>query len=333
MPHIRRRIAFIVCAISLATAIGTAGYVAFADYPVFDAFYMALLTITTVGYFEVHPLTGAGRAFNAFFILFGVSTLFLTIGVLTQTLFELEFNRYFEKRRIRKMIEQLKDHYIICGYGRIGRGATSEFVRAGVPFIILDKDEHKVDRAMRAGMLAALGDATLDTNLREVGIDRARGMICALSSDADNLFLVLSAKTLKPELQISARVMEEESERKLRRAGADTVLAPYSITGSRLAQSILRPHVAQFLDLASIGLDVDIEQVRVAETSPMASKSLGQTQLRRDTGVIVLAIRKAGGNMIFNPDAAAELSVGDYLIAMGSKDQLNKLEMLAENSR
>ena len=330
MPTIGRRLALLAAAITTTLLIATAGYVIIDGFPLFDAFYMAVITITTVGYSEIRPLSQAGRIFNSLVLLFGVSTLLLAIGVMTQTMFELEFNHYFSRRRSRRMIDKLNNHYIICGFGRVGRGAAEELRRAGVPFIILEKDEEKVDRAMRAGMLGAMGDATLDRNLRDVGIENARGMICSLSSDADNLFLVLSAKTLKPDLLISARVMEEEAERKLRRAGADTVLAPYNITGTRLAQAILRPHVFQFLDFASIGLDVGIEQLRVADNSAYASKSLGQLQIRRDVGVIVLAIRKASGSMIFNPDADSEISGGDHLIAMGNVEQLRKLEQMLE---
>jgi voltage-gated potassium channel len=330
MPRLRRRLALIGGAVFLVMAAGTAGYMIIDGYPFFDACYMALTTIMTVGYSEIRPLSRAGRIFNMFVMFFGVSTLFLSVGVMTQTIFEMELNQYLSKRRTSRMIDRLKDHYIICGFGRIGRGAADELRRAGVPFIVLERDQGKLERATGAGMLATLGDATIDANLRDVGIERAKGIICSLSSDADNLFLVISAKAMNPNLQISARVMEEEAEHKLRRAGADTVLAPYSITGSRLAQAILRPHVFQFLDFASLGMNVGIEQVRVADNCAYASKSLVQMQIRRDIGVIVLAIRKADGSMIFNPDAETVVSGGDYLIAMGAADQLRKLERVLE---
>ncbi|MBC8168019.1 MAG: potassium channel protein [Bryobacteraceae bacterium] len=331
MDILRRRLAFVACAVLTAVIIGTTGFVFIAGYPLIDAIYMALMTITTVGYMEVHPLTTAGRIFNMFFMLIGASTLFLAIGAVTQTVIELEFNKFFERRRTKRMIDKLRDHYIVCGFGRVGRNAAAELGRAGVPFIILERNEAKVEAAMRSGLIAALGDATLDSNLRGVGIDLARGLIATLATDADNLFLVLSAKTLNPKLQISARVLEEEAEHKLRRAGADTVLAPYMITGSRLAQAILRPHVVQFLDFATIGLDdVGIEQVRVNEGSKCVAKSLGDLQIRREVGVIVLGIRRANGEMIFNPDASATVDGGDYLIAMGGTEQLRQLEQLLE---
>jgi voltage-gated potassium channel len=327
----RWRALLILAAIGVPLTIGTIGFTLIENYSFLDAFYMALITVTTVGYFEVHPLSTAARIFNSFLILFGVSMLLLAVGVMTQTIIELEFNRYFARRRTKRMIEDLKSHYIVCGFGRVGRGAAEELRRAGAPFIVLERNADKVDRAMRAGMLAALGDATLDVNLREVGIDRAAGLIAALASDADNLYLVLSAKTLNSRLKISSRVIEEEAEAKMRRAGADTVLAPYNITGSRLAQGILRPHVVQFLDFATIGLDVGIEQVRVADKSEHVSKSLREMALRKEVGVIVLAIKKANGDMIFNPDAEAEIAAGDYLIAMGGAKELRKLEVLLEH--
>lgn len=334
MEILIRRLALVVGAILLAAAIGTAGFVFIAGYSLPDAIYMSLMTITTVGYMEVRPLSQAGRIFNMFFMLIGVSTLFLAIGAVTQIVIELEFNKYFVRRRTKRMIDNLQDHFIVCGYGRVGRNAARELQRAEVPFIILERDEDKVDRAMHSGMLAALGDATVDANLRGVGIDRARGLIATLATDADNLFLVLSAKTLNSKLQISARVLEEESEHKLRRAGADTVLAPYNITGSRLALAILRPHVVQFLDFATIGLtDVGIEQVRVSEKSHCVAKSLGDLQIRREIGVIVLGIRRASGEMVFNPDASDTVNGGDHLIAMGGVDQLRRLESLLEVRR
>ncbi|HYP07147.1 MAG TPA: potassium channel family protein, partial [Bryobacteraceae bacterium] len=285
MSRLHWRLLLVVAAFVLPLAMGTAGFILIDGFSFLDALYMSVITVATVGYFEVRELSDAARIFNIVLILFGVSMLLLAVGVMTQTIIELEFNRYFSRRRTKRMIDNLNNHYIVCGFGRVGRGAAEELRRAGVPVIILERSEEKVDRAMRKGMLAALGDATLDINLREVGIDRAAGLIAALSSDADNLYLVLSAKTLNPKLKISSRVIEEEAEAKMRRAGADTVLAPYTITGARLAQGILRPHVVQFLDFATIGLDVGIEQVRVADNSEYISKSLRQLALRKEVGV------------------------------------------------
>jgi voltage-gated potassium channel len=331
-PQLRRRVVFIIGAIVLTLLFGTAGFVVIEGWPPFDAFYMTLTTMTTVGYREVHDLSQGGRIFNSFLIFFGVTTLFLAIGGMTQTIIELELGGYFPKRRTRRMIEKLKDHYIVCGFGRVGRAAAAELLRAGVPFIVMDRNDVKIERAMRLGMLAALGDSTLDVNLREVNIHRARGLIAALATDADNLFLVISAKTLNPTLNVSTRVIEEEAAEKFRRAGADAVFMPYNMAGSRLAQSILRPHVVEFLELATAEseLKVSIEQVRVPHEYD--ARSLKDLQLRNRVGVIVLAIRKASGNMLFNPDAEDRIEPGDFLIAMGSEEQLRRLGMLLAES-
>lgn len=333
--RIRRRLLIIAITIASTLLLGTAGFMIIEHYPPFDAFYMALTTITTVGYQEVRALSFAGRIFNSFLILFGVSVMFLAVGAMTQTIVELEFGRYFEKRQVRRMIEKLSDHYIVCGFGKVGRGAASELKRENVPFVVIERDEHKVEMAIRDGLIAVLGDATRDDNLRDVGIMRAKGLIASLSTDADNLFLVLSAKGLNSHLVVSARVIEEEAELKLKRAGADLALTSYNITGTRLAQAILRPHVVQFLDFATmpLGASIGIEQVKVGTTSPFNSKSLGESQLRRQTGVIILAIRKADGQMLFNPDANAQLCSGDFLIAMGEAPNLRKLENLLTGAR
>jgi voltage-gated potassium channel len=330
MPGLRRRIFMIAVWLATVLLIGTFGFVVIEGFPWFDALYMAVTTITTVGYMEVHPLHTAGRIFNTFLILIGVSTLFFAVGVMTQSIIELELTGYFPKRRMKRMIEKLNDHFIVCGFGRVGRAAAAELKRAGVPFIILDRAEAKVERAMQEGMIAALGDSTFDNNLRDVGIERARGLVAALATDADNLFLVLSAKSLNPHLHVASRVIEEEAEQKFRRAGADAVFMPYNMAGSRLAQSILRPHVVEFLEVATAEseLKVSIEQVKVGSHSEFVDKSIRQMELRKQVGVIVLAVRRADGQMLFNPDPDTLIQPGDYLIAMGNEEQLRNLTTL-----
>ena len=333
MLRFRKRLLLIVIAVLVILAGGTLGFVLIDHYPVFDAFYMTLITISTVGYGEVHTLSHAGKIFNSFLIFFGVTAMLLAVGGMTQAIIELELNQYFGKRRARKMIEALHDHYIVCGFGRVGRGAAGELQRAGAPFLVIDNNEERVEWAMKSGMLAVLADATDDQNLRDAGILRAKGLIATLQSDADNLFVILSAKSLKPSLLISARVNSEQNEKKMRLAGADQVFAPYDITGNRMAQMMLKPHVFQFIDFTTqnMGLDVGIEQVRVPGGSEFVSKSLLEANIRREMGVIVLAIRKADGRMLFNPPADAAIEAGDYLIVMGEAQGLRRLEqVLAE---
>lgn len=333
MGHLRRRLIFIGCTILVTVFGGMLGFMLIEHYSVFDAFYFTLTTITTVGYGEIFGLSRSGRIFNSFLIFFGVISMLLAIGGITQTAIELELNQFFGKRRVKKMIDTLKGHYIVCGFGRVGRGAAGELSRAGVPFVIIDRDEEKVEGAIKAGMLAVLADSNRDETLMEVGIMRAKGLIATLATDADNLFLLLSAKGLKPGLSVCARIDHEGSEQKFRRAGADFVFAPYDITGSRMAQALLKPHVFQFIDFttSSLDLDVGIEQVRVAPGGTFAERTIEQLQIRRELGVIVLAIRKGDGSMQFNPLGDAVIEGGDFLVVMGEAENLRKLEqMLAE---
>jgi voltage-gated potassium channel len=328
MEHLPRRLAVIALAILFTMALGTVGFVVIEGYPVFDAFYMTLTTVTTVGYGEIRALSHAGRIFNSFLISFGVVTIFLAVGAMTQTAIELELNQYFGKRRVKNMIEKLEGHYIVCGFGRLGRGAADELRRSGVPFVVIDKDEERVERAMKMGMLSVAADASSDDALRDVGIGKAKGLIATLASDADNLFLILSAKSLNSRLHLAARIDEEASEQKMRRAGADFVFAPYNSTGHRMAQALLKPHVQQFIDFTTQNLDVkvNIEQVRVSARSSFVDATIAGMQIRSEMGVIVLAIRKADGKMVFNPAADTKIAVGDHLIVMGQEDGLQKLE-------
>ncbi len=335
MHRLRNRLILIAAALLLIVLGGTVGFVVVEHYSWFDAFYMTLITVSTVGYAEVHPLSHAGRVFNSFLIFFGVTIMLLAVGGMTQVIIELELNQYFEKRRSKKMIDSLHDHYIVCGFGRVGRGAAAELRRAGVPFLIVDNNEERVENAIHAGMLAVLADATIDETLRDAGIMRAKGLIATLQSDADNLFVILSAKALKPTLLVSTRIATEQTENKMRLAGADYVFAPYDMTGNRMAQVMLKPHVFQFIDFTtkSIGLNVGIEQLRVPQSSGLASKSLEELQIRKEMGVIVLAIRKSDGQMLFNPPADAAIDGGDYLIVMGESTDLRRLEQVLTGVR
>ena len=337
MEHLPRRLALIAAALLMTMAFGTIGFVLIERYPVFDAFYMTLTTVTTVGYGEIRTLSHAGRVFNSFLIFFGVIVMLLAVGAMTQTVIELELNQFFGKRRVKSMVAKLEGHFIVCGFGRLGRGAAEELKAAGVPFVVIDRNPERVERAMRAGMLAVDADASKDETLRDVRIDTARGLVATLASDADNLFLILSAKALNSRLHISARVDEEASEQKMRRAGADFVFAPYNSTGHRMAQALLKPHVHQFINFATggplggaagMGEDVGIEQVQVSTGSTFADHSLAEMQVQRDWGVIVLAIRKAAGEMIFNPSTDLRIAAGDHLIVMGEAKRLQKLEQV-----
>jgi voltage-gated potassium channel len=331
--RLTRRILLIAGLIFITLIVGTVGFEVIEGYSWFDGFYMTLTTITTVGYQELRPLSRSGRIFNSFLIFFGVTAMFLAVGAMTQTIIELEFDDRYGRRRKKHMIDHLHDHFIVCGFGRVGRNASYEFQRANVPFLVIDRDEQRVAKATSAGMLAIVADATQDDSLREAGVLRAKGLIAALPSDAENLFIILSAKTLKPGLTVVTRVSEEEAGEKLRRAGADTVFTPYTMAGRQLADALLRPLVVEFLDLtrSNIGPKVTMEQVCVSPKSGFTGKTLGQLLELRKSGVIVLAIRKSRGETIFNPPPEFEISAGDFLIVMGERPILQELEEVLTN--
>lgn len=330
MEHLVRRVLLLAASVVAVLLTGTLGFHFIAGFGVFDALYMALITMTTVGYSELTGLNHAGRIFNVFYLVLAVCVLFMGIGMLTQTIIEAELGNVFGKRRIKKMIDGLRNHYIVCGFGRVGRGAAAELKEAGVPLVIVDRNPDKVERAMRTGYLAVLADSTRDETFRDVQVGHARGLVAALATDADNVFAVISAKNLNPKIFVAARAAEEEAEQKLRLVGADAVIAPYAVTGVRLAQTLLKPHVRQFLDFTTThsfgGLNVRIEQLEVASGSDLVGRSLAETRLRSELKVIVLAIRRAGGEMEFNPPADCVIRSGDYLIVMGEPDSLKRLE-------
>ena len=336
MERIRKRLILVALAMAATLLIGTLGFVLIDDYPPFDAFYMTLITVLTVGYGEILPLSFAGRLFNAMLMLIGIVVILLATGFLTQTIIELELNQFFGKRRTKQMIDKLKGHYILCGYGRVGRGAAAELTAAGAPFVVMDNNEDRVERAMQAGLLAVVADASRDDALRDVGIGRAKGLIATLGTDADNLFVTMTAKSLNPLLQISARVAEETTEPKMRRAGATFVFAPYVSTGHRMAQALLKPHVLQFLDYTlqeGTSVEAGIEQIRIEPGSSFCNKTIREVEENKGKEVVVLALRRSSGKMLYNPADAETLSGGDYLIVMGEPSGLDQLEkMLAEGN-
>jgi len=331
MDILRRRALLFFSMMGALILFGTLGFIIVERYHWFDALYMTVITLTTVGYYEVKALSTAGRVFNIVLLLVGVNSLLFGVGMMTSTIIELQLDHYFDRKRRKRMIDSLHDHYIICGFGRVGRGAAHELMHAKVPVVVIDNNEDRIDMVIKAGMLGVLADSTRDETLRGVRIDRARGLVAALASDADNLFLTLSAKTLNPKLTVATRANEDESAAKLRRAGADSVVSPYGVTGSRLAQSLIRPHVTQFLDYAMLdpSVDLGIEQFRIDPGSGFSQSAVRDLKgIRKEYGVTVLAIRRGDGEMVFNPDPDSPINTGDHLIVMGKASSLHQLEKL-----
>jgi voltage-gated potassium channel len=317
----------------LVMAGGTAGYHYIEGWPWFDGFYMVVTTLTTIGYQEVHPLSHAGRVFNVFVILSGVSLLALGVGALSQALLEFELQSFFGRRRMEREIGRLDGHYIICGLGRVGRSVARELARKPVPFVILENNEAKRQRFATENWLVLGGDATQEPALRQAQIDRARGLVAATTTDATNLYIVLTARGLNPQLKIIARASEDAAEKHLRTAGADAVVSPYLFAGQRIAQSLLRPNVVSFLDTATthLGIDLEIGEIHITPASTFAGKTLESSRIRQERGVIVLAIKRRAG-MRFNPAPDERIEADDCLIAMGEPAQLRQLEQTASSS-
>jgi voltage-gated potassium channel len=316
-------------ALVLVIVTGTAGFHFIEGWSWFDGFYMVITTLTTIGYQETHPLSHAGRVFNVCVIVAGVSLVFLVIGALTQALLEFELRSFFGRRKMEREIGRLKGHYIICGAGRVGRSAARELARRPVPFVIIENNEGKATRYSE-DWLVLVGDATKETTLREAQIEHARGLVAATTTDATNLYIILTARALNSRLKIIARASEEDAEKHLLTAGADSIVSPYSFAGQRIAQTFLRPHVVSFLDTATthLGMDLEIGEISVGTQSAFAGKTIETSRIRQDRGVIVLAIKRGQG-MRFNPAPDDRIEAGDFLIAMGEPGQLRQVEQMA----
>ena len=310
---------------------GTAGFVAIERWSVWDAFYMTVTTVATVGFREVHPLSFAGQAFTLLLIFVGVGTALYAFSVLAAVVVEGGWPKYVERWRYLRMIKNLSDHYVICGYGRIGSIVAAEFVRQKMPFVIVDRDPARVNQANQHGHLAVEGDASREETLKPLGIERARGMVAAVGTDAENVYAVLTARVMKSDLFIIARAEGEESVPKLKKAGADRVISPYKIGAVQIAQTALRPGVVDFVEIAtsSDNLELSIEEIRVEEKSTLAGRPLAEVIQRDKMNVVVVGIQPTHGRMEFNPTRDTVLHAGDHLIVLGSASTLKDLSEAA----
>lgn len=325
----KQQILFLFALILGVTIFGIIGYSLMEGWSIFDAFYMTVITLTTVGYMEVHPLSNAGRAFTSVLILTGVGTMLYALSIGVRVLMEGEIREILGRRKLSKKIEKMENHYIICGYGRMGKIICREMLHNGAPFVIIERIP-EVFAAIDKELLSIQGDATQDAVLKEAGIERARGLISVLSTDADNLYVVLSARGMNPRLRIVARASDEGAERKLFRAGADNVVSPYYIGGLRIAHTILKPAVVDFIEFAtrSGNIELQMEEIKVKESSSITDKSLDECGIRKELGIIIVAIKRESGEMEFNPTSTSIIRKGDTLVAMGETKQLKALEDL-----
>lgn len=296
-----------------------------------EAVYMSVITLTTVGFSEVRPLGGRGRLFTIVLILMGVVVIAYILNCFTEALIQGHFQAGIRLRQRRKLMESLSNHYIICGFGRTGRQVASEFSIEAIPFIVVDSEEASVQEAQQLGFMAFQGDATQDQVLVQAGIRKALCLVAALPSDAENLYTVLSAKTLAPSIRTIARASTEEAVQKLQRGGADVVVSPYITGGKRMAAAALRPQVVDFLDGILTGADrtVYVEEFLISpEYCPKVGQTLGEAQLRLKSGALILAIRRADNSLIVGPNANTLLCSGDLVIGMGTSDELRRLSQI-----
>jgi voltage-gated potassium channel len=317
-------------ALVVLVLIGMTGFHFLEGWTWFDSFYMVLTTVSTIGYGEIHPLSHAGRVFNAFVIVAGVALVLLFFGGAAQALLEFELQSVFGRRRMDREIGRLSGHYILCGAGRVGRSAARELARKPLPFVIIDTDAAKLARYSDEGWLTLAGDATQAAVLKQAQVERAQGLVASATADAINIYIILTAKSLNPKLKIIARASDDEAEKHLLTAGANHVISPYSFAGYRIAQTFMRPHVIDFFDTAmNRHLPLEIEEVRVQPGSRVAGQSLESSRIRQETGVIVLAIKGYASDMRFNPSPDEVIHEGDHLIAMGDPEGLRRLEQSA----
>ncbi|HDP80125.1 MAG TPA: potassium channel protein [Spirochaetes bacterium] len=326
LKNLRLSILLLLSTISL----GTLGYYLVEDMPLFDSLYMTLITISTVGFAEIKPLTMAGRIITIFIIITGTATLAYTVGNILRMFIEGEISKSFGRRKVEKHISRLKDHYIICGYGRIGGLICRELLNHNIDFVVIENMPQCIDQLEREKLHYIPMDATYEEALFRAGIENARGIVTAVQSDADNVFITLSARGIRPDIYILSRASDEKAEEKLKRAGATKVITPYLIGGRRMAQVLIRPTVVDFVDIALMDnhLGLVMEEAHVRDNSPIAGKNLIDSNLRKDFGVIIVAIRKSTGDMIFNPTSQEKLESGDIVVVLGKKEDVIRMNKI-----
>ena len=329
-----RNIIFATVMLALVVSLGTVGYMTLEHWNFLDSLYMTVITISTVGFSEVNPVSNQGRILTMAVLISGLGVLAYVVGSLTRTLVEGQLLEVMGRKKLERQIKKLKHHYIICGYGRVGRIICEEIKKSRpTPVVVIDSDSTLTPMIEEHGYLYYLGDATSEETLLKAGILSAKGLATALDSEADNVYITLTAKGLNPELFVLARAGRRGSEIKLERAGADRVISPHHIGGFRMAQALLRPNVAEFIDFATHDPDsgMNMEEIPVRANSQFSDISLVDSGIRQQFDLIIVAIKKTSGEMLFNPASHTRIQIGDTLIALGQRSNLIKLERLLGN--
>ena len=324
-----RRVAYAVAALLTVLAGGTIAFHESLDETWTQAIYRTVVTVSLAG-LDTVPRNDAARVVSIVLVLAGITIFAYIATILVEGIARGVFTGAIAERRRRRTIERVSDHYIICGYGRVGRRVAAEFREEGVPFVVLDFSEGALEAAREANDLFVDGSATEDEDLREAGLERATGLVASSDSDSDNLYITLSARAARPDLLIVARASDEDAAKKLRLAGADRVVQPYSTAGKEMAKLVLRPQVAAFLDIVSTsgGPELLFEEIEVKETCARAGKTIRELRIRVETGAMIVALRKRDGSFDTTPTPDARLEAGDVMIAAGTPEELRRLEEL-----
>lgn len=324
------RFAFFAFLILLNLAYGTLGFMIIEEWPWFDSLYMTAITLTTVGYGEIHPLSYEGRIFAMSVMFFGIGLVFVGFTSISQWMVERQYSLLFGGKKMIEKIQKLSNHVIICGFGRLSRIVAAELTRIGTPCVIVDKDPNRAKEARDEDYLVHEGDATLEETLQTVGIKRAKWIVSLLPKDSDNLYVVLTSKELSPGIKILSRAEDEPGEKRLSRAGASRIVFPYRAGGQKIAAVLTRPIVADFVELAVSGSSghLQIEEVKIPDSSPLVGRSLHDAGLRSRTNVIVAAIVSNKGDMLFNPSGESPIEAGATFIALGRNEDLAKFEKI-----
>jgi voltage-gated potassium channel len=311
--------------------VGTFGYTLIEGWSLFDSLYMTVITLTTVGYGETYPLHTAGRWFTIILLLGGVFTIFYSATSIISAVVSGELRAAFGRQRMEALLARMKNHVIVCGFGRMGRLVCQHFAEQQVPFVVVEKQAGPLENFAMPEGVPLLGDATLDEVLHHAGVTRARALIAVAASDADNLYITMSARLLNDKLFIVARSEDESAQQKLVRAGANRVISPYRIGGTHMAMAIQRPAVMDFIEVTTRAghLELQLEEAQLSAGSTLAGASLRDQHLRQQLGVIIVAIKKPDGRMVFNPPPETVLEAGDVLIVLGDRGQLDQLERIA----
>ena len=323
-----KRLAPILIILLVVVVTGTIGYQLIEGWSFLDSIYMVIITLFTVGFQEVHSLSQFGRVFTMFIIVVGVGTAVYAGSLLVEIIVEGEILGYGRRRKMEKIINEMKDHYIICGFGRTGHQVAEEFDAARVPYVVVDRKQKTEEELGSKGIPYIIGDIINDNNLVEAGIKTAKGLISAADSDVANVFVTLSARALNPELYIVARASEIEVENKLKMAGANRVILPYYISGKRIAAYATRPVTSDFLDMVMHGesLEFSLSEITVPDTSSLLNKTLSEAKIREKSGALVIAIRKVDGSFNLQPQSSSTIEKRDIFVVIGTQEQVGLLD-------